>query len=174
MFFFFGFSPSHLKQTLCLPCGPVAITLPFLLGLALFLPGPLRSPAPRKWTPTRASWGCPGRHISKKRTNLSGVVIAKGDSFTSENQEWNKKGSRVGKEVFWNAQDDLISTYLGQLWALCILPLCQACSFPLKNYSQPKKWRVMFYSVGIFRTSSLGGSISSNPERTAPRKCVWA
>ena len=28
----------------------------------------------------------------------------------------------------------------------------------------------MFYSAGIFRTSSLGGSISSNPERTAPRK----
>ena len=25
----------------------------------------------------------------------------------------------------------------------------------------------MFYSVGIFRTSSLGGSISSNPEKTA-------
>ena len=28
--------------------------------------------------------------------------------------------------------------------------------------------RVMFYLVGIFRTSSLGDSISSNPERTAP------
>ena len=28
----------------------------------------------------------------------------------------------------------------------------------------------MFYSAGIFRTSSLGGSISSNPERTAPRR----
>ena len=28
----------------------------------------------------------------------------------------------------------------------------------------------MFYSVGIFRTSSLGGSISSNPERTALRR----
>ena len=27
--------------------------------------------------------------------------------------------------------------------------------------------RVMFYSVGIFRTSSLGDSISGNPERTA-------
>ena len=30
----------------------------------------------------------------------------------------------------------------------------------------------MFYSVGIFRTSSLGGSISSNLERTAPRMLV--
>ena len=28
----------------------------------------------------------------------------------------------------------------------------------------------MFYSVGIFSTSSLGGSISSNPERTALRR----
>ena len=28
----------------------------------------------------------------------------------------------------------------------------------------------MFSSVGIFRTSSLGDSISSNPERTAPRR----
>ena len=28
----------------------------------------------------------------------------------------------------------------------------------------------MFYSVEIFRTSSLGDSISSNPERTAPRR----
>ena len=28
----------------------------------------------------------------------------------------------------------------------------------------------MFYSAGIFRTSSPGGSISSNPERTAPRR----
>ena len=28
----------------------------------------------------------------------------------------------------------------------------------------------MFYLVGIFRTSSLGGSISSNPERTALRR----
>ena len=27
----------------------------------------------------------------------------------------------------------------------------------------------MFYSVGIFRTSSPGGSISSNPEKTTPR-----
>ena len=29
--------------------------------------------------------------------------------------------------------------------------------------------RVIFYSVGIFRTSSLGDSILSNPERTATR-----
>ena len=28
----------------------------------------------------------------------------------------------------------------------------------------------MFYSTGIFRTSSPGGSISSNPERIAPRR----
>ena len=28
----------------------------------------------------------------------------------------------------------------------------------------------MLYSVGIFRTSSLGYSISSNPDKTAPRK----
>ena len=28
----------------------------------------------------------------------------------------------------------------------------------------------MSYLVGIFRTSSLGESISSNPERTAPRR----
>ena len=28
----------------------------------------------------------------------------------------------------------------------------------------------MFYSVGIFRTSSQGGSVSSNPEKTAIRK----
>ena len=28
----------------------------------------------------------------------------------------------------------------------------------------------MFYSVGIFRTSSLGGSISNDPERTALRR----
>ena len=28
----------------------------------------------------------------------------------------------------------------------------------------------MFYSVGIFRTSSPGDSISSNSERTAPRR----
>ena len=28
----------------------------------------------------------------------------------------------------------------------------------------------MFYSVGIFRTSNLGDSISSGPERTAPRR----
>ena len=28
----------------------------------------------------------------------------------------------------------------------------------------------MFYVVGIFRTSSLGGSISNNPERTALRR----
>ena len=28
----------------------------------------------------------------------------------------------------------------------------------------------MFYSAEIFRTSSLGGNISSNPERTAPRR----
>ena len=30
--------------------------------------------------------------------------------------------------------------------------------------------RVMFYLVEIFRTSSLRGSISSNPERTVPRR----
>ena len=30
--------------------------------------------------------------------------------------------------------------------------------------------RGMFYSVGIFRTSSLGDSISGNPERTALRR----
>ena len=30
--------------------------------------------------------------------------------------------------------------------------------------------RVTFYSVGIFRTSSPGDSISSNPERSAPRR----
>ena len=48
---------------------------------------------------------------------------------------------------------------------LCNLSLgCQ-----LKKYSQPKSW-VIFYSAGIFRTSSLGGSISSNPERTALRR----
>ena len=28
----------------------------------------------------------------------------------------------------------------------------------------------MFYSVGIFRTASPGGSISRKPERTTPRK----
>ena len=28
----------------------------------------------------------------------------------------------------------------------------------------------MFYLAGIFRTSSPGGSISSNPEKTAPRR----
>ena len=28
----------------------------------------------------------------------------------------------------------------------------------------------MFYSVGVFRTSGLGESISSNPERTALRR----
>ena len=28
----------------------------------------------------------------------------------------------------------------------------------------------MFYLAGIFRTSGPGGSISSNPERTAPRR----
>ena len=28
----------------------------------------------------------------------------------------------------------------------------------------------MFYLVGIFRTSSLGESISSKPERTAPKR----
>ena len=28
----------------------------------------------------------------------------------------------------------------------------------------------MFYLVDILRTSSLGGSISSNPEKTAPRR----
>ena len=32
------------------------------------------------------------------------------------------------------------------------------------------KVRVMFYLVGIFRTSRPADSISSNPERTAPRK----
>ena len=31
------------------------------------------------------------------------------------------------------------------------------------------KWRVTFYLVGIFRTSSLGGSFSNNPERTPLR-----
>ena len=33
-----------------------------------------------------------------------------------------------------------------------------------------QKLRVIFYLVGIFRTSSLGGSISSNPERTALKR----
>ena len=28
----------------------------------------------------------------------------------------------------------------------------------------------MFYLEGIFRTSNSGGNISSNPERTAPRR----
>jgi len=28
----------------------------------------------------------------------------------------------------------------------------------------------MFHLVGIFRTSSLGGNISSDPEKTAPRR----
>ena len=28
----------------------------------------------------------------------------------------------------------------------------------------------MFYSVGVFRTSGLGDSISSNPEKTALRR----
>ena len=28
----------------------------------------------------------------------------------------------------------------------------------------------MLYLAGIFRTSSLGGSISQNPEKTAPRR----
>ena len=58
-----------------------------------------------------------------------------------------------------------------------------------RGSSQPKDWTlvscigrqilyhwatreaiVVFYSVGIFRTSSMGGSISSNPERTAWRR----
>ena len=39
----------------------------------------------------------------------------------------------------------------------------------LKKYSQPKSW-VLFYSEGIFRTSSMRDSISSNCERTAPRR----
>ena len=39
----------------------------------------------------------------------------------------------------------------------------------VKKYPQPKSW-VVFYSAGIFRTSSLGGSTSSNPKRTAPRR----
>ena len=32
------------------------------------------------------------------------------------------------------------------------------------------KLRVMFYSVGIFRTSGMGDVISSDPERTVPRR----
>ena len=42
----------------------------------------------------------------------------------------------------------------------------------LKN-SHNLKWKVMFYSVGIFRISRLRDSISSNPERTAPRRWRW-
>ena len=41
----------------------------------------------------------------------------------------------------------------------------------LKKYSQPEVESYV-YLVGIFRTSSLGDSISSKPERTAPRR--WA
>ena len=31
-------------------------------------------------------------------------------------------------------------------------------------------WLMMFYLLGIFRTSSLGDSISGDPERTVPRR----
>ena len=40
----------------------------------------------------------------------------------------------------------------------------------LKKYTHNLNLRVMFYSVDMLRTSSLGGSISSNPEKTAPRR----
>ena len=39
----------------------------------------------------------------------------------------------------------------------------------LKNFHN-LKLRVMFYSVGIFRTSGMGDIISSDPERTVPRR----
>ena len=39
----------------------------------------------------------------------------------------------------------------------------------VKKYSQPISW-VVFYSAGIFRTSSLGSSTLNNPERTALRR----
>ena len=39
----------------------------------------------------------------------------------------------------------------------------------LKKQSQPKSW-VTLYLLGTFRTSNLEDSISSDPERTAPRK----
>lgn len=39
----------------------------------------------------------------------------------------------------------------------------------LKKYSQPKSGE-LFYVVGNFRSSSLGDSISTDPERTALRR----
>ena len=42
----------------------------------------------------------------------------------------------------------------------------------LKKQSQPQSWELCFYSVGVFRTSSPGDSISSSPERTALRSGV--
>jgi len=40
----------------------------------------------------------------------------------------------------------------------------------ISNCSDFFSWRVMFYLAGMFRTSSSGGIISSNPDRTAPRR----
>ena len=40
----------------------------------------------------------------------------------------------------------------------------------LEKIATTYKLRVTFYLVWIFRTSRLGDSISSNPERTAPRR----
>ena len=45
------------------------------------------------------------------------------------------------------------------------------CSVILKKICTTSKLRVIFYLVEIFRTSSLGSIISSNPERTALK---WA
>ena len=42
--------------------------------------------------------------------------------------------------------------------------------YQLKKKFATLKLRVMFYLVGIFRTLSLEYSISSDPERTAPRR----
>ena len=47
--------------------------------------------------------------------------------------------------------------------------LASTGSCRLEKYSQPESW-VMFYLMGIFRTSSPGGNVSGNPERTAPKR----
>ena len=47
--------------------------------------------------------------------------------------------------------------------------LASTGSCRLEKYSQLESW-VMFYLMGIFRTSSPGGNVSGHPERTAPKR----
>ena len=86
------------------------------------------------------------------------------------NQSGRKWHSNPKSCILWRPYFVLKSLYLSEFFSLC----------RIKNKTKPKKkkpvttykLRVTLYLVGILRTSSLRGSISSNPKRTVPRRWI--